>query len=32
MTSKDEILSIIRFLNSPPDPVTPSNNGVETDA
>jgi hypothetical protein len=32
MTSKDEILSIIRFLNIPPDPEAPSNNGVETDA
>jgi hypothetical protein len=32
MTSKDEILSIVRFLNSPPDPDAPSNNGVEADA
>jgi hypothetical protein len=32
MTSKDEILFIVRFLNSPIDPDAPSNNGVEADA
>lgn len=32
MTSKYEILSIVRFLNSPLDPDAPSGNGVEADA
>lgn len=32
MTSKSEILSVVRFLDNPPNSDAPSNNGVEADA
>lgn len=32
MTSKNEILAVVRFLDNPPSSVAPSNNGVGADA